>query len=514
MAAAARRQPAAQAAAPAGRRARRAAASGHADARSPSPCSRRRVTCCRPSPARAASTGSATVDYDPRTADAVAGRRVPCSPACATTSPPTRRRTASSSAASTGAVPPSLREFLAAPPVPPAVEALLDKAPQAPYARLQSLRTELYKDFVASGQGKPTDVDADRVVELLGGGTGNPYELTASEALLARWAGIPSRDRLRLLRRRPRRRRRRSSSGPRTRPPTSRPTSRRTAGSRSSGTPPRAQQSLSNNQRNNDANIQASPELGINVYLPVQAAATGCRSTRTRATTWCARCRSSLGVGAAACCSIPVALKRLRRRRRAAWASGARAGGAGRRRLLRAARPDDRPRAARPGHDAARAGRAGGGGRGARRAGLARVTRGLWGDLRGRLTDDDAATAQRLATSVRTPAHEGAARDRAPARRGVAGQPARRRTAPRCRTCGGSCAAAARGSRPATAAALVCSSSRVVARRLLVGSAATSAEPNVAFPTRLAPTTVARPRRSTKSRRPATPTSRARRTRT
>ncbi len=174
--------------------------------------------------------------------------------------------------AASGQVPPSLKEFTTAPPVPPAVEALLAKAPKAPYARLQTLRTALYKSFTASGQGKPTDVDADRVVQLLAGGpgvTGNPYELTASEALLARWAGIPSRMGF-------------GYYNGETKDDGSiefRPQHAATylevyfapyGWVPVVGTPPKAQQSLSNNQRNNDASISASPELGINVYLPVK----------------------------------------------------------------------------------------------------------------------------------------------------------------------------------------------------------------------------------------------------
>src|SRR5207302_8101187 len=95
--------------------------------------------------------------------------------------------------AAPGTVPDSLKEFLTAPPVPTDVAALMAKAPQGVYARLQYLRAALYTHFTAAGQGKPTDVSAERVVQLLHGGTGNPYELSASEALLARWAGIPSR---------------------------------------------------------------------------------------------------------------------------------------------------------------------------------------------------------------------------------------------------------------------------------------------------------------------------------
>src|SRR5581483_4618979 len=37
------------------------------------------------------------------------------------------------------------------------------------------------------------DVPPARVGEMLAGGSATPYEITAAEALLARWAGLPSR---------------------------------------------------------------------------------------------------------------------------------------------------------------------------------------------------------------------------------------------------------------------------------------------------------------------------------
>jgi len=293
-------------------------------------------------------------------------------------------------------VPDRLRDQVQAPPVPPAVEALLRKAPQASYARLQSLRAELYKSFTAAGQGKPTDVSADRVVELLAGGTGNPYELTASEALMARWAGVPARigvgyyngkvlddGRLEL-----------------------RPVHAVTyleawfgdfGWVPIVGTPPRAQQSLSNSSRNNDASIQASPELGINVYLPVR------QDVRlplyAYARYYLLRALPLVAAAGLLLLVYPVVLKRVRRRRRAAWAAGR--GPAGEVAVAYCGLRDSMIDLALPG-------------RGTTPLELVElvqpdeeheelawlVTRGLWGDLRQDLTEDDAASARRLAASV------------------------------------------------------------------------------------------------------------------
>jgi hypothetical protein len=87
-----------------------------------------------------------------------------------------------------------VREFGAVPPAPNAVVTLLAEAPNQPFERLQFLRDRLYRSVVAAGSGKPVDVPPARVAELLNNGTeASPYEITAAEALLARWAGIPSR---------------------------------------------------------------------------------------------------------------------------------------------------------------------------------------------------------------------------------------------------------------------------------------------------------------------------------
>lgn len=85
-------------------------------------------------------------------------------------------------------------QFLTAPPVPLEVQAILDKAPSNDaFDRLQFVRRTLYDKVVAAGAGKPVDVSAQRAVQVIEGQDASPYEITATEALLARWAGIPAR---------------------------------------------------------------------------------------------------------------------------------------------------------------------------------------------------------------------------------------------------------------------------------------------------------------------------------
>lgn len=92
-----------------------------------------------------------------------------------------------------GAPPASLRAFLEAPAPPEAVRTLLAAAPTNRWERLQYVRTHFYDKVVAAGSGRPVDVPASRVAQMLAGGEGSPYEITAAEVLLARWAGIPAR---------------------------------------------------------------------------------------------------------------------------------------------------------------------------------------------------------------------------------------------------------------------------------------------------------------------------------
>jgi transglutaminase-like putative cysteine protease len=81
-------------------------------------------------------------------------------------------------------------------PAPPkGVRALLAQAPNTtPWATLDFLRTKLLGNVSASGPGSPVDITPARVDELFAPrAKATPFEIAAAEALLARWAGIPSR---------------------------------------------------------------------------------------------------------------------------------------------------------------------------------------------------------------------------------------------------------------------------------------------------------------------------------
>jgi hypothetical protein len=441
--------------------------------------------------------GDATADWDPRTQTlSLASRPVftGLHYDVVANQPPTGAQLS----AAKDTIPADIRQFLQAPPVPPAVEALLDKAPAQPYARLQRVREALYAHFTAAGAGKPTDVSADRVVELLAGGkgvTGNPYELTASEALLARWAGIPARMGFGYFHGT-------EKDGELEFRPADAATYLEVYFAPYGwvpivGTPPKAQQSLSDNQRDSDPNIQASKDLGIDVYLPVRL--DNKLPLYVYARYYLMRVLPVLAGVGLLLLVYPVALKRLRRRRRAAWAAAR--GPAGtvaaaycslRDRMIDLALPgrgmtplelletveDDEEHA--------------------ELAWL--VTRGLWGDLRGSLTADDAETARRLAESVgdrlakaqpetaRLLARVSRASLRSPYSREVPNAWWRiriRGRMPRVRP-----VLLLRRLRPGVATSLV-----VVLCAIGLGGCSsgggTQAEPDVPFPTRLAPTLIA-----------------------
>lgn len=341
--------------------------------------------------------GSETVDYDPRTE----GLALPLRPVFTglryelSANP---RPNGEQLSQVDNNVPSSLRDFVVAPLVPPAVEALLAKAPRGPFARVQSLRAALYEHFIAAGQGKPTDVSADRVVELLNGGTGNPYELTASEALLARWAGVPSRIAYGYH----------GGTAKDNGEVEFRPADAATylevylgqfGWVPIVGTPPRAQQSLSNNQRNNDSSIQSVPELGINVFLPVKQLRRPPLYAYLRY--YLVRALPVVVVVGGLLLLYPVALKRLRRRRRAEWARER--GPAGAVAFAYCSLRDQMIDLALPGRGMSPLELVELVDEDEEHAELAWLaTRGLWGDLRGQLTDEDAVGAHRLAASVST----------------------------------------------------------------------------------------------------------------
>ena len=93
-----------------------------------------------------------------------------------------------------GNPPASMASYLSAPAAPPAVAHVLAAAEgDSAYQRLQAVRTYLYSHVVAEGRGIPVPVSAARVAQMFAGSHATPFEITAAEALLARWAGVPSR---------------------------------------------------------------------------------------------------------------------------------------------------------------------------------------------------------------------------------------------------------------------------------------------------------------------------------
>ncbi len=95
----------------------------------------------------------------------------------------------------TGPLSADIKQFLQVPKAPPAVLDLLRQAPtDNPWKRLDFVRNALDKVVVSTGAGVPGPVPPSKVQDLLAGKhEGTPFEIVAAEALLARWAGVPSR---------------------------------------------------------------------------------------------------------------------------------------------------------------------------------------------------------------------------------------------------------------------------------------------------------------------------------
>jgi transglutaminase-like putative cysteine protease len=297
------------------------------------------------------------------------------------------------SAESLEAAPPApggLSEFAEAGPPPPVVEDLLRAAPTSSYARVQYLRTALYAKVVAAGAGDPVDVPPGRVAELLEGKEGSPWEITAAEVLLARWAGVPAR------------------FGYGYYDPQGTGEIRPRNGATwleayfdghgwvpITGSPPRAKSSFSRAPKKEDPLVKATDDLALVVYVPVRLTTVQLLYTQVRY--WTVRVLPLALAVVAVWALVPSALRALRRWRRRQWARSPSArllvayaefrdaaadlniGSADATPLefLAVVAPDDEH---------------------TQLAWL--VTRGLWGDLRRDLTDDDIRAAEDMAASV------------------------------------------------------------------------------------------------------------------
>jgi hypothetical protein len=79
-------------------------------------------------------------------------------------------------------------------PPPPGVAALLAQAPENRWDRLDFVRKKFLDVFTVTGAGLPSHVPPSKVEDMLvGSQEGSPFEFVAAQVLLSRWAGIPAR---------------------------------------------------------------------------------------------------------------------------------------------------------------------------------------------------------------------------------------------------------------------------------------------------------------------------------
>jgi transglutaminase-like putative cysteine protease len=212
-----------------------------------------------------------------------------------------------------------LAEFLDVPAAPLQVRELLAAAPAGAnrFERLQFLRNAFYERVVAAGEGKPVDVPPGRVGELLDGKEATPFEITASEVLLARWAGVPARLGYGYY------------GGDRDGDVLSvRPRNAATwleayfeghGWIPILGTPPRAKASLSESQKNADPSVKPTDELSLIAYAPVKLQSIQLLYEIVRY--WFLRGLLAVLLLVSGIALLPGVVKGVRRIRRARWAS-------------------------------------------------------------------------------------------------------------------------------------------------------------------------------------------------
>ena len=212
------------------------------------------------------------------------------------------------------------REFTAMPPPPPGVQQLLTRADleaKNKFDRLQLVRTALYAKVVAAGGGSPVDVPPDKVDAMLAGGEASPYEISAAEVMLARWAGLPARLGFGFYGGEA------VGAGREFHP-------RHGAAWLETyfegqgwvpivGTPPRAKPSLSEENKKKEPEVRPTDELALTVYLPVQRPSLHQLYETVRY--YAAFVVPLVLVLGLLVFAYPAALKAARSRRRARWAS-------------------------------------------------------------------------------------------------------------------------------------------------------------------------------------------------
>lgn len=215
----------------------------------------------------------------------------------------------------------ALKEFLTVPKAPPAVQQLLDSAPPGvtAYERLQFVRTAFYSKITAAGPGNPVDLPSPRVQQFLNGTPASPYEITASEVLLARWAGVPAR------------------IGYGYYNADAKPDSRGNVAIRPSdgamwleayfaphgwtpilGKPPKAQASLDDNKKNDDKEVLSNGLITAQLYIPIRQQ--GLSLLYTIVQYWLLRVAMVGGAVLFFWILLPGLIKSFRRVQRSRWA--------------------------------------------------------------------------------------------------------------------------------------------------------------------------------------------------
>ncbi|MFN2640816.1 MAG: DUF3488 and transglutaminase-like domain-containing protein [Actinomycetota bacterium] len=214
--------------------------------------------------------------------------------------------------------PRGVNEFLETPPAPPGVAALLEKMPRVPmWDRLQAARAAFYAKVVAAGAGKPVPVPPARVDQILAGKPASPYEITAAEALIARWAGVPTRIGYGFF------------EGDKTKAgwsvhPRHAATWLETYFEGYGwvpivGVPPRAKGSLNHNQKKSNPIVRPTEQLALVLYVPIHERTF--RAFYVVARYWIAVALPFAVALVAAIALYPGAIKVLRRMRRSRWAN-------------------------------------------------------------------------------------------------------------------------------------------------------------------------------------------------
>lgn len=92
-------------------------------------------------------------------------------------------------------LPAGIKQFLSIPPAPPAVRSLINELRGASrWQTFDALRQWILQHVTVAGQGVPTAVPPSEVVDMISGSRqGSPFEIVAAQAMLARWVGVPSR---------------------------------------------------------------------------------------------------------------------------------------------------------------------------------------------------------------------------------------------------------------------------------------------------------------------------------